>query len=291
MRPVTENARYGATQEPVGSRALAGRLVGRERGRRRLGDGRARRRQRPRRVDPHPGVVLRPRRPEAEPGPGLDRPGLRRRGGGHAGRLRAHPDRAWIPPSRSTRSPATSRATATTPRLRRRRSPTPRAGARAAPGAAVPGGAVRDADRRGAGRGGARGRRRAGVARPRGRRGTPAWDDESFGSSWATFMGGTCQHWCACIERLHGRPVDPSQLEPATRAWLLDAPPMPLVDYLEAAERLWAFGRRIQAGWAPNEMLLTPTLTRLPAAVGGISRRPASPTTPAASAPSCGSGT
>jgi amidase len=96
----------------------------------------------------------------------------------------------------------------------------------------------------------------------------PAWDDESFGSSWATFAAGTCRHIVRVIERLHGRAVDPDRLEPASRAWLIDAPPVPLVDYLEAAERLWAFGRRIQAGWRPDEVLLTPTLARLPAPVG-----------------------
>ena len=99
---------------------------------------------------------------------------------------------------------------------------------------------------------------------------TPPWDDEAFPSSWATFMTGTGQHLVRVIERLHGQPVDAARLEPATRAWLLEAPPMPLVDHLEAAERLWAFGRRMQAGWAPDEILLTPTLTRLPAPVGGI---------------------
>ena len=96
----------------------------------------------------------------------------------------------------------------------------------------------------------------------------PAWDDESFGPSWATFAAGTCRHIVRVLERLHGRPVDPDRLEPATRAWLIDAPPVPLVDYLEAAERLWAFGRRLQAGWRPDEVLLTPTLARLPAPVG-----------------------
>ena len=100
--------------------------------------------------------------------------------------------------------------------------------------------------------------------------GTPAWDDESFPASWATFMTGTGQHLVRVIERLHGRPVDPAGLEPATRAWLLDSPPLPLVDYLEAAERLWAFARRLQDGWADDEILLTPTLTRLPAPIGGI---------------------
>jgi len=96
----------------------------------------------------------------------------------------------------------------------------------------------------------------------------PAWDDDSFGSSWATFAAGTCQHLVRVLERLHGRPVDPDQLEPATRAWLVDAPPVLLVDYLEAAERLWAFGRRVQTGWGHDDVLLTPTLTRLPAPVG-----------------------
>ena len=98
----------------------------------------------------------------------------------------------------------------------------------------------------------------------------PPWDDESFPSSWATFMTGTGQHLVRVIERLHGQPVDPAKLEPATRAWLVDSPPVPLVDYLEAAERLWAFARRMQSGWAGDEILLTPTLTRLPAPIGGI---------------------
>jgi len=98
--------------------------------------------------------------------------------------------------------------------------------------------------------------------------GVPAWDDDTFGSSWSTFAAGTCRHLVRVLERLHGRPVDPEKLEPASRAWLIDAPPVALVDYLEAAERLWAFGRRVQTGWAADEVLLTPTLTRLPAAVG-----------------------
>ena len=100
--------------------------------------------------------------------------------------------------------------------------------------------------------------------------GVPDWDDDSFRSSWSTFTTGTCQHLVRVLERLHGRPAEAEKLEPATRAWLLDVPPTSLVDYLEAAERLWAFSRRIQAGWARNEVLLTPTLTRLPAPVGGI---------------------
>ena len=99
---------------------------------------------------------------------------------------------------------------------------------------------------------------------------SPAWDDESFPSSWATYLTGCAQHLVRVVERLHGRPVDPEALEPATRAWLIGAPAVPLVDYLEAGERLWAFARRILGTWRDDEILVTPTLTRLPAEIGGI---------------------
>jgi amidase len=100
--------------------------------------------------------------------------------------------------------------------------------------------------------------------------GTPDWDDEAFPSSWETFATGALQHIIRVLERLHGRAVDPERLEPATRGWLIDSAPVPLVDYLEAAERLWAFSRRILSSWPAGSVLLTPTLTRLPATVGGL---------------------
>ena len=99
---------------------------------------------------------------------------------------------------------------------------------------------------------------------------TPDWDDEMFTASWATYLTGTAQHLLRVVERLHGRPVQPERLEPATRAWLLEADPVPLVEHLEAGEHLWAFARRILRAWPPNEILVTPTLTRLPAPVGGV---------------------
>ena len=46
--------------------------------------------------------------------------------------------------------------------------------------------------------------------------------------------------------------------------------PVTLVEYLEATEGLWAYARRILGAWRDNEVLLTPTLTRLPAPVGGM---------------------
>jgi amidase len=44
-----------------------------------------------------------------------------------------------------------------------------------------------------------------------------------------------------------------------------------LVDYLEAHEWLGAFSRRLLADWPPDVVLLTPTLTRLPAQAEAMS--------------------
>jgi amidase len=103
--------------------------------------------------------------------------------------------------------------------------------------------------------------------------GMPDWDDETFPSSWETFATGALQHIVRVVERLHGCAADADRLEPATRAWLIDSPPVALVDYLEAAERLWAFSRRVLRNWPKDSVLVTPTLTRLPASVGALESR------------------
>jgi amidase len=97
--------------------------------------------------------------------------------------------------------------------------------------------------------------------------GAPDWDDERFDANWGTFVTGTVQHLIRALARLHGQPVDPRGLEPATRAWLIESAPVTLIDYLEAAEWLWAFSRRLIRSWPPGSVLLTPTLTRLPAGI------------------------
>jgi amidase len=99
---------------------------------------------------------------------------------------------------------------------------------------------------------------------------SPDWDDEAFPSAWSTFATGALQHIVRVLERLHDRPVDPELAEPATRAWLLDSPPVTLTDYLEAQEQLIAFSRRILRSWPPDSVLVTPTLTRLPVPVDAL---------------------
>jgi amidase len=102
---------------------------------------------------------------------------------------------------------------------------------------------------------------------------TPDWDDEHFPGAWETFATGTMQHLLRVLERLHGRALDPDGLEPVTRAWLVDRPPVTLVDYLEARESLAAFARRVLCSWPPDAVLVTPTLTRLPPPVGHLRSR------------------
>ena len=102
------------------------------------------------------------------------------------------------------------------------------------------------------------------------RRHAPDWDDETFPQSWSTYTTGVAQHLVRVVERLHGRPMDAQALEPATRAWLVDSTPVALIDYLEAGERLWAFSRRVLRDWPNDLVVVTPTLTRLPAPAGGL---------------------
>jgi amidase len=95
----------------------------------------------------------------------------------------------------------------------------------------------------------------------------PDWDDDAFPGHWQTFATGTIQHLVRALERLHGRPLNPDRLEPTTRAWAVDSEPVALGDFLEAGEALWSFARRLLRAWPPDSVLLTPTLTRLPAEV------------------------
>ena len=244
-----------------------------------------------------PAACCGARRTEAQPRTRLDRPRPRRRRPRACRPTACSRGRSWTPRWRSTRSRATSPETATTPRLRRRRSPTLR-GRR--PGRlrvrlcleAPLGIPVDD----GAGRRRSSGRSRAlealghEVAEGDARAGTTSRSRPS----WATFMTGTCQHLVR-VARAAARAAGRSrrQLEPATprlarstrrpSRWSTTSRPPSACGRSRAG---------IQAGWRRRRDPRHPDAD--PAAGGrrrACDRRPASPTTPAASARSCGSGT
>jgi amidase len=93
----------------------------------------------------------------------------------------------------------------------------------------------------------------------------PDWDDDAFSGAWMT--AGTAS-MRAVMEMLGD--VDPSRLEPATRAWLIDAPPVPPAAFEAAIATLAEYARRIVEPWPDGSVLLTPTLTRLPIAAGSL---------------------
>lgn len=99
---------------------------------------------------------------------------------------------------------------------------------------------------------------------------SPDWDDEEFPGAWSTFVTGALQHVVHVLERLHERRMDPEKLEPASRAWLVDSPPVGLTDYLEAHESLIRFSRRVLRSWPQDAILLTPTLTCPPPGVAAL---------------------
>ena len=90
---------------------------------------------------------------------------------------------------------------------------------------------------------------------------TPDWDDEDFPGAWATVMTGTVQHVIRVIERLHGPGSIRAGSSRRRGTWAVQSAPVTLIDYLEAAERLWAFSRRLLRAWPTDAVLLTPTLT------------------------------
>ena len=63
-------------------------------------------------------------------------------------------------------------------------------------------------------------------------------------------------------------------LEPATRAWLVDGPPIPTDAYAWATGTLERFAHRIVDPWPDGSVLVTPTLTRLPVEVQAMQSRP-----------------
>ena len=97
----------------------------------------------------------------------------------------------------------------------------------------------------------------------------PDWDDDGFAGAWATAMTATMRQ---IVRRLG--PADADRLEPATRGWLLETPPVAAADQRAAAARLGGYAARVLRGWPDDGVLVTPTLTRLPVEIARLRARP-----------------
>jgi amidase len=98
----------------------------------------------------------------------------------------------------------------------------------------------------------------------------PDWEDERFQAHWSVLYTVLVQDEIRTWGRLRGEPLDPARLEPGTRASTEQARPVSAPDYLEAVDGLRALARRIVRSLPPRGVLVTPTLTRPPAPVGGV---------------------
>jgi amidase len=97
---------------------------------------------------------------------------------------------------------------------------------------------------------------------------TPDWQDPAFPEHWMRAGAAMSRALIARFGELSGAPLDPERMEPAARA-LLAAPHDP--DATRAAtEGLKVFALRVLGSWRPGSILLTPTLTLLPRAVGSV---------------------
>ena len=215
--PVTEPQRFGPARNPWDTIAHDRRLLGRERRRGGLRHGPGRPRQRRRRLDPHPGIVLRAGRPQAEPRAGVagarvQRVRRRRRDRGlrqpRRRRHRADPRRDRratspatptgrpTPPPRSSRRPSATRARCASPT--RPRPPTARR-------------CTRSASRR--------------WPRPRelleslghSVEEAPAFADERYVENFIKIWTAGVADEVHTYGRLRGQPLDLDKLEPLTR--------------------------------------------------------------------------
>ncbi len=268
--PTTEPRRFGATRNPWDPTRTTGRLVRRRGGGGRRGHDPDRPRQRRRRLDAHPGRVLRARRAQ-----GAARADQRRarssatRSSASTASSRA---RRATPPWRSTCSPATRSATSPGPRRRRI--------------------AVRDAGGRGAARAADRdddahaGRRRpvdprvqealdeaAALLRDLGHEvieDDPPWRIpgllEQFGALWAPMISTQT----AFGAQIAGREPTLEDIEPLTLALYQAAKGIDATTYLGVEMMLQGVARAIVQWTAQYDVVLCPTLAELPVPLGTI---------------------
>ena len=231
--PVTEPDALRPRPQPVGHLAHAGRLLRRQRRGRRVGHGPDRARQRRRRLDPHPGFVLRARGAEAQPRARLARARWRSSSAA-SGSTAASAAPSPTPRSCSTSSPATSPATPTG----RPHRPRPFAdAARRAPGALRIAFTTESPHRRAGARGLCRGCAGDGgaarVARALGLE-APTLSDEGYIDNFIRVWTAGVAISVRGIGTLRGQPLDIDLLEPLTREMMDLADTFTAADYLES---------------------------------------------------------
>ncbi|MFC3117425.1 amidase [Jhaorihella thermophila] len=93
-------------------------------------------------------------------------------------------------------------------------------------------------------------------------------DVEDMMQAWTRIVA--CGTALSVRSALKGRPLDPAMVEGVTRGAIALADTLSGADYLEAVNRIHAFGRRMARVFLNCDVLVTPTLATPPARVGQL---------------------
>ena len=102
----------------------------------------------------------------------------------------------------------------------------------------------------------------------------PAWHDQAFAEHFVGTWLAAVPTRVAGLGLVRGRPIDPDELEPLTRAMNEVGARISAGDYITAHDYLRLAARRIVASMAGHDALLTPTLAQPPLPIGALDPAP-----------------
>ena len=99
---------------------------------------------------------------------------------------------------------------------------------------------------------------------------TPAWRDDVFVERFISIWVAAVPSRVAGLGLLRGRPIEPEELEPLTRAMAEAGHKVSASEFIAALDYLRVAARRLVAYWLEHDVLLTPTLARPPLRIGEL---------------------
>lgn len=95
-------------------------------------------------------------------------------------------------------------------------------------------------------------------------------DHDELGHMLAISVAASVAHELATIEQLTGKPVPEDGVEPATWAFAERGRALPVTDYLANLDAMHRYAHRLAAWWNENDLLVTPTMSEPPPAIGTL---------------------
>ncbi|MEZ4334314.1 MAG: amidase [Myxococcota bacterium] len=95
-------------------------------------------------------------------------------------------------------------------------------------------------------------------------------DHDALGHMLAISVAASVAHELATIEALTGSPVPEDGVEPATWAFAERGRALSVTDYLANLDAMHRYAHRLAAWWNTNDLLVTPTMSEPPPAIGTL---------------------